>query len=579
VVVLVFSTVLAADAHGGESTPQVWEPGKTWVFAVSLARFQGDRLHAFDPAERIDGDFEALFAKRGVPPSQIVFLKDEQGTTERIRAAFERLLSQTRPGDFLYFYFGSHGSYDPQKGEYAFSTYDGHISYDWSVDEIETRFRGSHALLATDCCHSGGIVDVVKRRPRPNVAYACLSSMYSHSSGSNVWRFMRCLMRGLAGDPRQDLDGDGAVELDELALDARRELSFLRETSPMFFTTERFDSRLRLSKVSGPVSRAASREVGRHVLVRAGEAWRKATTEADKGNQIEVRYGDNDRLEWVTADRLQPFRPIPPHPKGARVWMHSTGCSGELWHPATVRDSWETLHLCQPDGYSQAYDEWVGPNGFAGAATGTWSGRYANSTGERNDTSLQLDEADDGTMSGQWDGVRLEGARIGGLVLSLAGNTPQRSYRLVVRMHGNLLLGSYTARRPDGSQYFGRFNAARSGPATEAAAPRDVKFLGKWAGTYVNTKRQGGQETLELNQDANGGLSGLWTDGVKLRGELVGHDAIYLAGQTGSGQTGSRSYSIVGLMETGELHLYYATHGQNRERYYGMSTLRSAKPR
>ena len=158
-----WSGALACERHG-ESPPESWDPARTWVFAVSLARFQGDRLHDFDPADRIDGEFEKLLEQRGVPRSQIVFLKDDQGTTDRIRAAFEKMLRATGPGEFLFFYFGSHAGYDPKSGEYKFSTYDGQIPYDWSVDAIENHFQGSHALLTTDCCNSGGIVDVVKQR-------------------------------------------------------------------------------------------------------------------------------------------------------------------------------------------------------------------------------------------------------------------------------------------------------------------------------------------------------------------------------------------------------------------------------
>jgi hypothetical protein len=112
-------------ARADESVPQLWNPVNTWVFAVSLAQFQENRLHAFDPAERIDGDFETLFERRGVPRGQIVFLKDEQGTTNHIRAAFEQLMRRTHRDDFLFFYFGSHAGYDPKKDEYTFSTYDG----------------------------------------------------------------------------------------------------------------------------------------------------------------------------------------------------------------------------------------------------------------------------------------------------------------------------------------------------------------------------------------------------------------------------------------------------------------------
>ena len=78
----------------------------------------------------------------------------------------------------------------------------------------------------------------------------------------------------------------------------------------------------------------------------------------------------NDRLEWIAAERLERFRPAPPQPKDARVWIRSTCCSGTLWHASTVLDSWETLHFCRPDNYPEAYDEWLGPSGLAALVTG-----------------------------------------------------------------------------------------------------------------------------------------------------------------------------------------------------------------
>jgi len=96
-----------------------------------------------------------------------------------------------------------------------------------------------------------------------------------------------------------------------------------------------------------------------------------------------------------------------------------------------------------------------------------------------------------------------------------------------------------------------------------------VKFAGNWAGSYINTKGQGGKETLEVNEDANGDLTAMWTDGVRLRGERVGPDVFYL-----EGTAGARSYRIAGLVEDGRVLLHYAAHGPEAERYYGLSTLR-----
>src|SRR5947209_3935972 len=90
-----------SDVRGAEEA--VWQPAKTRVFIVSLARFQNDRLHSFTPAERIDNQFAELFQQRGVPANHIAFLKDEQATTENIKSEFTRFLRKSGPGEMLFF--------------------------------------------------------------------------------------------------------------------------------------------------------------------------------------------------------------------------------------------------------------------------------------------------------------------------------------------------------------------------------------------------------------------------------------------------------------------------------------------
>ena len=184
---------------------------------------------------------------------------------------------------------------------------------------------------------------------------------------------------------------------------------------------------------------------------------------------------------------------------------------------------------------------------------------------------LRLNETGDGTVNGTWDDVPVEGERLGGLVLYLAGKSPQRSHRMAARIRGDLLLASYTAHKSAGGRYIGWLAAGRRA-ATEVDAPRGVKFSGNWTGSYVNTKGQYGKEILNVNEDSNGDLTGIWTDDVRLGGERVGHDAIYL-----EGKAVARSYHLVGLAEDGRLLLHYAAHGPNPERYYGVSTLRPAQ--
>ena len=124
-----------------------WQPSTTRVFIVSLAQFQGDRLHSFSTDERLDDRFAALFKERGVPANQILLLKDEQATTQNVKKEFANFLRKSNPGEMLFFYFGSHGSYDPETGKYSFCAYDDNLSFTWALNAIESDFKGKSSLL------------------------------------------------------------------------------------------------------------------------------------------------------------------------------------------------------------------------------------------------------------------------------------------------------------------------------------------------------------------------------------------------------------------------------------------------
>lgn len=194
----------------------VWHPARTRVCIVSVAQFQSGRLHSFTPSDRLDGRLVELLKERGVPASQILFLKDERAATHIVQSEFTSFLRKSRPDELLIFLFSSHGGYDSKTDTYTFYTYDDELPFTWALDAIERDFQRKHALLFTDCCCSGGIVELAATRKAP-IAYACLSSTSGHQTAWSGWRFIQCLNRALAGDPVVDLNSDGQIVLDELA--------------------------------------------------------------------------------------------------------------------------------------------------------------------------------------------------------------------------------------------------------------------------------------------------------------------------------------------------------------------------
>jgi hypothetical protein len=56
------------------------------------------------------------------------------------------------------------------------------------------------------------------------------------------------MLRGFSGAPEVDLNGDGYIELEELARFSEAHMAFVAEGKPMFAITNNFNPRLILSR-------------------------------------------------------------------------------------------------------------------------------------------------------------------------------------------------------------------------------------------------------------------------------------------------------------------------------------------
>jgi hypothetical protein len=553
-----WSGVLRAGDEG------LWQPGKTRVFIVSVAQFQSGRLHSFTPSDRLDDRLAELFKERGVPAGQILLLKDQQATTQNIKSEFTSFLQKSHPGEMLVFHFSSHGGYDPKTDTYKFYTYNGALPFNWAFDAIEHDFKGTHAILLTDCCYSGGIVDLAMKRKTP-IAYACLSSTYDHQIAWSGWRFIQCLNRGLAGDPVVDLDGNGHVALDELAAYTARYMAFAAEGKPLFKTTGGFDPKLRLAATANP----KSPRVGELLEVKSGYRWAKAEILDARAQQFKIHFTADTKTTqdgWIGQQYVRPFQ-FQQFPVGVAVDVQDA--DDDTWHSAKVLEHYESLHLCRYDGRSSAANEWFGPSRIRASLTGSWSGRFENDLGEGGPESLVLRRDEGENLSGTWSGdVQLNGERIGKDVFFFEATTPHRLYRGAGRITGGGLQLDYHAHRKQGQQgsYYGWATLLRKGDVASTSRGPRAEFSGKWTGTYENSRSGSGPETLELAETA-GGLKGVWSD-VAVTGERLGNASFYLAGKSGQ-----RTYRVVGRITQGELRLDYSAMGED-EPYFGWSTLK-----
>ena len=79
-------------------------------------------------------------------------------------------------------------------------------------------------------------------------------------------------------------------------------------------------------------------------------------------------------------------------------------------------------------------------------------------------------------------------------------------------------------------------------------------WTGKWTGTWENSMNEKGKDSLVLNEDADGTISGLWSsDAIKVTGKSIDAKTANL-----SAKTAKRDYQITATLDNGSLTLKYA---------------------
>src|SRR6476619_1950902 len=138
-----------------------WQPQKTWVFVVGVLGWKHSEMYGSFPVKnRRDNLLVDFFKGRGVPDSQIVYLKDKEATQARIDTAFVEQLNKLHPDELLIVYYAGHGSKSDDGKDVFLASYDaGDDNVEgWSVNSIPGKINGSkcsRVLWLIDCCYSG----------------------------------------------------------------------------------------------------------------------------------------------------------------------------------------------------------------------------------------------------------------------------------------------------------------------------------------------------------------------------------------------------------------------------------------
>lgn len=287
-----------------------WEPQRTWVFVVGTLRFKhSDMFDSFPQENRRDAELVSFFRKQNVPAAQIVYLRDREATADRIQSALASHLARARKGDWLFLYYTGHG-YKSEEGEAYLASYDAGDEDvpGWLVSSIpasiERYFKGSRALLVLDNCYSGTLAEVVTRRASP-ISYAVLASSTSDKPSTGEWTFTEALLAALRGKAYEDTNSDGHITLEELAGQAREDMSFAEKQRSVFTTTGDFSPQTVLSQAG----KKSDARIGERVLVKSEGDWYKGRiidANGDDGQFLIHYYGWDDSYdEWVEARQIR----------------------------------------------------------------------------------------------------------------------------------------------------------------------------------------------------------------------------------------------------------------------------------
>ena len=135
---------------------------KKWLFAISIEKY--DEADPVIYATNSANSFISVMQKRlGIDERHTYSLLNEKATTGGIKGGLERMLSNVKEGDSIYFYYSGHGIPDPVQGEPYILPRD--VIADYVVREKELMARSIYKKLSdssasriiafVDSCYSG----------------------------------------------------------------------------------------------------------------------------------------------------------------------------------------------------------------------------------------------------------------------------------------------------------------------------------------------------------------------------------------------------------------------------------------
>jgi len=322
---------------------------------AGVLRFQDPRTPSFSDRHRKDAELAALLEQRGAS-GKVDLLLDDAATVRAIKTELRKTAEATAPDETLVFYYAGHGDRD-KKGAIRFVGYDAEISLFDIETILRTSFKGQSVILLGDCCFSGGLEEVAAHLQKVGIHATALSSAEASNLSTAQWTFTQAVIDALEGAPLLDRDGDGFIELSELADETRATLAhFDHQRAGVALLGHAPGLILASATAPRPHGKLGAFEVGDFVDVpQAGKltTGRIVATTVDHATVSIFDYADRTETDFAAADLHDVT--FKRYPVGQVVQVE---WEGKLW-PAKIEATDGDFHFVSYPGWAAYWDEWV----------------------------------------------------------------------------------------------------------------------------------------------------------------------------------------------------------------------------
>lgn len=335
---------------------QKWQAQNTWVFVAGLLEWENaQRFKPFSKLGRLDEKIVEFFRQKGVPGKQIIYLQDKEATFLELNRQLKWMSEQIKPGDFVFFYYAGHGSYNSE--DYFLVCYDHNEGREWSIrqifkqlDQNKTSFT---CLLTADCCHSGALALEAEKY---NSKYSAITSVIPEKTSTGDWTFSNALLEVLEGKVFAESADNEGFTLAQTAQYIENAMAIVEKQKISAFIPEKNRNYLINSQLKSKIHPLLGEIV--KIPRNAGEYLARVIDAKDKQLELRLFTYLSDKTEWLEEDKILPYKTLSPLAIGAEVevFYQAKGC--KKWYEAKILKNFkDILYYIQYD-IDKTY-EWV----------------------------------------------------------------------------------------------------------------------------------------------------------------------------------------------------------------------------